>query len=148
MGPLWLILGISLAHAASFNTSVVFSVNGWSGMILLDEGFRLDVDTGTVERADKGTINMNWYFVGTAYNASGTLRPGPAYNESILGVNLRLGQEPLPKIYLGRSEGNATGLGSTSNLPLKAYTIAFKALEDVEVTFESLSVRLPVLTQA
>lgn len=124
-------------------------MNAWSPMINLGDAYSILAD-GTAQRKDngEGDVFFNWYFVGTDYRTSGTLQPGPNTTGSVLATNTQLGVLPPRTIILGESVGNSTGLGSISGLPLGAYTIAFRPEGDANVTFESLSYSIPVLTQA
>lgn len=144
--PLLLLLGAFLVEAAEFNSSVTVTVNAWSPMIWLGESYQIDKD-GTARRRAGDDLFFNWYFVGTEYNASGTLKPG-LNSGPYLAKNTQLGTDPVYEIFLGETENNATGLGRISDLALGAYTISFAPQDDADVTFESLSYSVPVLTQA
>lgn len=153
---LGLIVGISMVKAAKFNSSITIVVDGWSPMISTGAAYTVG-GNGSVQRKTEvyqsvDALFFNWYFVGTEYSASGTIQPGSGsvYDGDLpLGNNMVLGTDPNRlMIYFGPSERNSTGLGHVSDLPLRPYTVALKPEGDAQITFDSLSYSVPVLTQA
>lgn len=153
---LGLIVGVSVVKAAKFNSSITIVVDGWSPMISTGAAYTIG-GNGSVQRKNElyqsdDALFFVWYFVGTEYSASGTVQPGPGStpdDEQPLANNMVLGTDPNRlMVYFGRSERNSTGLGHVSDLPLRPYTVALRPEGDAQITFDSLSYSVPVLTQA